>query len=63
MGQRQAPVAEQRQRSQQLDALRTQRRLTREEADEAERLAHRAYMREWRAQQAERWGPPRRRLA
>lgn len=43
------PVREQLRRSRELDRLRTIRGLTAEEQAEADSLAHRAYMRAWRA--------------
>lgn len=45
---RQTPVAAQLARSQQLDAIRAQRRLTAAEQAEADNLAGRAYFRAWR---------------
>lgn len=42
------PVADQLRRTRELDRLRTIRGLTAEERAEADSLAHRAYMREWR---------------
>jgi hypothetical protein len=47
------PLAQQLQRSAELDAIRLARKLTAEEQAEADRLADRAYMRAWRANQAE----------
>jgi len=49
----QIPLAQQLQRSAELDAIRLTRKLTAEEQAEADRLADRAYMRAWRARQAE----------
>ena len=49
---RQMPLADQRRRMAELDAIRLQRGLTAGEQAEADRLAHRAYMRAWHAQQA-----------
>ena len=46
------PVRDQLRRSSELDAIRLTRGLTAAEQDEAERLAHRAYMRAWHAAQA-----------
>ncbi len=50
----------QRARRAQLDDIRIKRRLSDAEQTEADRLTHCLYMREWRASQAERWGPPSR---
>lgn len=50
----QRSIALQRQRSEELDNIRLQRRLTDPEQAEADTLAHRLYMRQWRAQMAER---------
>lgn len=47
---RRLTVPEQLQRTRELDEIRIKRRLTEAEAAEADRLAHCAYMREWRAQ-------------
>jgi hypothetical protein len=47
-------LADQLRRTAELDALRLRRRLTDQEAAEADRLAHAAYMRAWRAAQTER---------
>lgn len=47
-------LADQLRRTAELDALRLHRRLTDQEAAEADRLAHAAYMRAWRTVQAER---------
>ena len=45
---RRIPLAEQRRRTIELDALRLLRPLTEAERAEADALAHRAYMRAWR---------------
>jgi hypothetical protein len=41
-------VGEQRRRASELDGLRLRRQLTTSERREADRLAHKLYMREWR---------------
>lgn len=51
---RRMPVPDQRRRMAELDAIRLERPLTAAEQAEADRLANRAYHREWRAQQRER---------
>lgn len=53
---RESPLTAQRARTAELDRIRLQRPLTASERAEADNLAHRAYMRARRAQQAERWG-------
>lgn len=50
---RQIPVAEQLARTAELDRIRCQRKLTEAEQAEADNLAERAYIRAWRAVQAE----------
>lgn len=56
---RAASWAERRARADELDQLRLQRRLTAEEAAEADRLAHCLYMRLYRQQRLERFGAAR----
>lgn len=56
MGRQIAPMAEQRRRAAELDALRLSRRLTTAEQVEADRLADAAYHRLWRAEHVARHG-------
>jgi len=51
---RRIPIADQRRRTAELDAIRCRRPLTFAEQAEADRLANAAYLRAWRAQQADR---------
>lgn len=53
---RQMSVAAQNARREELDSLRLERPLTEAEAAEADRLTHRLYLREYRAQRRERFG-------
>jgi predicted glycosyltransferase len=60
---RQTSLSEQRARTAELDRLRLQRPLTPQEQAEADNLAHRAYLRAWRATQRERENTYRRTFA
>ena len=52
-------IAEQRRRATEIELIGGQRRLTDAELAEYDSLAHRSYMRHWRAQQAEKHGKGR----
>lgn len=49
-------VAEQKRRASEIEATAAKRPLTRAELDEYDNLAHRSYMRAWRAQQDALYG-------